>query len=297
MTSEFVIAVVAGLGGMLGWGLADFFVKKTIDAVGDVVSLVWAHVFGSAILAVVVLYSLATGDVTFPIGMREWLLLVFFGALQAAVYIFVYRGFAQGQVAVLSPIFASFSGFVALISIVFFGEVLSGFVLWVLALIFVGVMLLSLDFSALAARKVAFGAPGVREVVIATVLATAWTLYWDKFVGGQDWVTYTFVMYAAMTLVMYAYAKQQRITLRIAVDKSSVWKFLFLIGACEIIAYLAISYGYSATTQTSIVAVLSGAFSLPVIVLARLFLGETPTRAQTVGSIAVIIGVVLLPLI
>ena len=44
MQPELVLAGLAGLGGMMGWGLADFFAKKTIDEIGDVVSLVWAHV-------------------------------------------------------------------------------------------------------------------------------------------------------------------------------------------------------------------------------------------------------------
>jgi drug/metabolite transporter (DMT)-like permease len=103
-------------------------------------------------------------------------------------------------------------------------------------------------------------------------------------------------MYAFMTLVMYVVARARKINLKIAASKSHVWKFLVLIGACEIVAYLAISYGYSATSLTSVVAILSGAFSLPVIVLARMFLNEHPTRVQTMGSIAVILGVILLPL-
>ena len=29
-------------GGMFGWGLADFFAKKTIDKIGDIQTLAWA---------------------------------------------------------------------------------------------------------------------------------------------------------------------------------------------------------------------------------------------------------------
>jgi drug/metabolite transporter (DMT)-like permease len=298
MSPELLIAVIAGLGGMLGWGLADFFAKKTIDEVGDVVSLVWAHIFGTGVLCLIVAYQFFVADsgLGIPSTLSEWSLLALFGALQAAVYLFVYKGFAKGQVAVLSPIFASFSGLVAIASVLFFGEVLSGYVVPVLVLIFIGVILLSLDVRSLAKSGVALAAPGVREVLIATVIATIWTLYWDVFVGGKDWIAYAFVMYAAMTVAMYLYAIQQKINLRVS-HKPTMWKFLFLIGACEIVAYLAISYGYSATSLTSIVAILSGAFSLPVIILARIFLNERPTGMQTLGSIAVILGVVLLPLL
>jgi drug/metabolite transporter (DMT)-like permease len=297
MQPELVIALVAGLGGMLGWGLADFFAKKTIDAVGDVVSLVWAHIFGTLVLAAVALYhyGVAGNEFNMP-DAYEWIWLAFFGVLQAAVYLYVYAGFAKGQVAVLSPIFASFSGLVALASVLFLGEVLGATLLWVLALIFIGVMLSSIDIH-VAIRGSFIMAPGVREVVFATVLATLWTLLWDRFVGGADWIMFTLCMYAFMTLAMYAVARKRSIQLKIPAAQSQVWKFLFLIGACEIVAYLAISYGYSATTLTSVVAVLSGAFSLPVIILARMFLAERPTMTQTIGSCIVILGVILLPLV
>ena len=47
--------------------------------------------------------------------------LAFFGSLQALVYFLLYKGFGKGQVSVLSPTFASFSGFVALASMAYRG--------------------------------------------------------------------------------------------------------------------------------------------------------------------------------
>lgn len=298
MQPELLIALIAGLGGMFGWGLADFFAKKTIDEVGDIVSLVWAHVFGTVALIAIALYQHLTSDVGFASlsDVNLWLYLFFFGALQAAVYLYVYAGFAQGQVAVLSPIFASFSGLVAVASIVFFGEAVSSSLILILLCIFIGVILLSLDFHAIVFRRSVLAAPGVKEIILATVLATVWTLLWDHFIGGADWILYTLVMYASMTLVMYGVARIRKIDLRITSQKAHVWKFLVLIGVCEIVAYLAISWGYSATSLTSVVAILSGAFSLPVIVLARMFLNERPSVTQTIGSVVVILGVILLPL-
>jgi drug/metabolite transporter (DMT)-like permease len=296
MSPELLIAVGAGVGGMLGWGLADFFVKKTVDEVGDVVSAVWAHVFGTVALVIFASWYYFFQQVPLP-SLSGFVVsaLLFFGALQAAVYLFVYVGFAKGQVAVLSPIFASFAGLVALVSILFLGESVSGSVVLVLATIFVGVILCSIDIHA-TIRGSFLAAPGVTEVVAATFLAAVWTLLWDSFVEGADWVAFTVLMYAFMTACMYLYARARHISLRIDAQKNHVWKYLALIGVCEIVAYLAISYGYSATSLTSVVAILSGAFSLPVIILARLFLHERPTRMQSIGSIVVILGVILLPL-
>ena len=111
MEQGLFIAISAGLGGMLGWGLADFFAKKTIDEIGDVATLAWAHIFGTGTLLIIVLYQLLTHQqfIHVPSDVPTWAELLFFGVLQAIVYLLVYRGFGKGQVALLSPIFASFS--------------------------------------------------------------------------------------------------------------------------------------------------------------------------------------------
>jgi len=49
MDNSLAVAILGGLGAMLGWGFADFFAKKTVDRIGDLASLVWAHLFGTAI--------------------------------------------------------------------------------------------------------------------------------------------------------------------------------------------------------------------------------------------------------
>ncbi len=298
MPTELLIAVLAGLGGMLGWGFADLFAKKTIDQIGDVVSLAWAHIFGTIALFLVFIFKImsSTQKVTIPHSLPTWGLLLFFGALQAVVYLFVYKGFGKGQVAVLNPVFASFSGLVAVFSIVFFGEIVSGGLVFSLAIIFLGLLLLNIDIQALKSRRLNFiRVPGFKEVGLATLFATFWTLFWDKFVSGQDWLLYALLMYVFMTIVILIVAKIKKIKMLFA--NPSMWKFLILIGVCEVVAYVAISLGYSKTTFTSVVALLSGAFSLPTIIMARVFLKEKVTRAQTVGGFVIIIGIILLALL
>jgi drug/metabolite transporter (DMT)-like permease len=297
MEHTLLIAILAGLGGMLGWGLADLFAKKTIDTIGDIVSLAWAHIFGTIVFGIAALYQVCIRGqaLNFPHELHGWLLLCFFGVLQAAVYLLVYKGFAKGQVSVLNPIFASFSGIVAIVSVIFLGEVVSGYMPVALVVIFIGVLLLSIDISALKARTLNFIVPGFKEVALATLLASFWTLSWNAFIGGADWLAYAFSMYAFMTAAILLYAKIGRI--KLAVPVPGMWKFLVLIGACETVAYLAISLGYSLTDKTTVVALLSGAFSLPTIILARAFLKEKVSAAQTIGGIVVIIGIILLSLL
>ena len=225
----------------------------------------------------------------------EWAGLVFFGTLQMIVYWFVYEGFGKGQLAILNPVFASFTGLVALISIVFFGEQASVFRLVSLLVIFAGVILISTDPTALGLRRIKLNhVPGLKEVGLGTILAAVWTLSWAKFVNGQDWLSYALFMYTFMTIAAYVFSRFMKVKLEVV--KSNLFVFLALIGIGEVIAYLAISMGYSATPLTSVVALISGAFSLPTIVLARIFLKEKVTNVQTIGTLVIIFGIIFLSL-
>ena len=298
MNNELAIALGAGLGGMLGWGLADFFAKKTIDRIGDVTSLTWGHIFGSIALVLFAFYEHFSRGYVFaaPRSGSVWIFLIAFGILQAVVYLFVYKGFGKGQVAVLNPVFSSYSGIVAILSVVVFGEVVSKGLVVTLVLVFLGIILLSLDLAGLRNKKLNFlHIPGLREVGIATVLAAIWTLFWSKLVEGQDWLSFTLLMYVFMTITLLVVCRARKISLRNI--PNDVWKFLVLIGVCEIIAYLAITMGYSATSKTSVIALLSGAFSLPTILLARVFLKEKIGATQTAGTVLIIIGIMFLSLV
>ena len=58
-------------------------------------------------------------------------------------------------------------------------------------------------------------------------------------------------------------------------------------------AFAAVTYAFSATTHTSIVAVLSSTFSLPTLVLARLFLRERLATTQKLAAGVIITGIAL----
>lgn len=297
MQQELLIAILTGLIAMFGWGFAEFSTKKSVDKVGTISSLVWAHVFGSIIIFFFILldFFIFNHKIILPANLFEWLGLAFFGILQTLVYYFAYKGFEKGQVALLSPIFASFAGLVALVSVVFLGEVLKVNLIFALIFIFIGILLLNLDINGLKAKQIRIiGAPGVKEVGIATIFATFWTLGWDKFTGGKEWAIYAFFMFIFMTLSALGLSKIKKVDL--SKVQPGIWKYLWFIGLGEAGAYLAISLGYASTSFTSVIAILSGASSLPTIILARIFLKEKLALIQLIGSLIVIIGIFFLSL-
>ncbi len=295
MHAELIVAVLAGMGGMFGWGFSEFGAKKSVDDIGAISSLVWAHVFGTVILfALLIARSSFTHEsVYFPTDSGVWLGLIFFGALQAAVYYFAYKGFGEGEVSILSPIFASFAGLVALLSVLVFGEILSVGMVPALVIIFGGVILMNLDLGRFRTAGVRIKAvAGLKAILVATALATIWTLGWNTFSGTQDWIVYTTFMFVFMTLAAFGMARLAKVNLMEV--KPRAWKFLWLIAVGEVVAYLAITLGYANTSYTSVVAILSGASSLPTILLARIFLKEQMTKTQAVSCVVIIAGIVIL---
>lgn len=298
MKHELLIAALAGLGGMLGWGFSEFATKKSVDKIGAISSLVWAHVFGTIILFSLLFIKLfiVHTPIIFPSHVTDWLGVLFFGTLQTIVYYFGYKGFEKGEVSILSPIFASFTGLVALFSVLVFGEVVRVSLVPALVLIFGGVILINLDIESLRTGRIRIkGVAGLKEIIIATLLATIWTLGWDKFTGNKDWMVYTTFMFVFMTLSAFLIARFNKVDLLRAT--SGVWKFLWLIAIGEVVAYLAITLGYSSTTHASVVAILSGASSLPTILLARIFLKERMSTTQTIASLIIIAGIVFLSIV
>lgn len=294
MDSQLFIAIIAGVAGMLGWGLADFFAKKTIDKVGDLVTLAWAHVYG-VVLVVSLVFARSYGEgkaISLPQQNTEFLALAFFGALQALVYYYAYKAFGKGKLAILNPVFSSYSGFVVLLSVFVFGEVLLTKQFYALLVVFVGIIIMNLDYELFKLKKLKLAKlPGMKEMLTAVALATVWTVLWGNFVSGKDWLVYAAIMYVFMSITILLICIFQRAKLNVL--NGYTWKYFFLIGFTEVIAYVGVSFGYGLSSHTSIVAVLSAAFSLPTFILAYIFLKERVNVFQILGALSVVAGVVL----
>jgi drug/metabolite transporter (DMT)-like permease len=274
---------------MFGWGFADFFAKKTIDQIGDLTTLLWSQAVGVAPLVVV---FAITRNLP-AMGWLEGVYLVLFGITSALSYLPLYNGFGKGQLSLLSPIFASYAAVVVLISVFVFGESISAFVWIALAIVFAGVLVISTDPQALS--KVFRGRnptarAGVKEVVGALTVYSVWLVLLDRFLGHRDWVLFLLVIRTVSALTLVAYA---RITKREVAAGAKMLPALSLIGVCDVGAYSAVAYGFSASSQTGVIAVLSSTFSLVTLALAYVFLRERITTLQKLSAAAILGGIAL----
>jgi drug/metabolite transporter (DMT)-like permease len=296
MQSELLLAVLAGLGGMFGWGFADFFAKKTIDKIGDVTTLFWGQLLGMLPLFILFFFN-----PTIPtLSNLSWLYVLVLGVWSGLSYIPTYIAFGKGKVSLLSPIFATYAVVVAILSAVFFDEIIPYSRQAAFLVVFIGVLLINgnpRDIWLLVTGKKSRedGIKGLPEILLAVCLYSLWLIAFDQFIGGMSWVLILLVIRIFSSLALYFYARSTN--RKIAFADKSIWKYVILIGVFDVAAFAFVAYGFSATPYVSIVAMLSGAFSVPTMILGRVFLKEQATILQTIGSLVVIAGIMLVALL
>jgi drug/metabolite transporter (DMT)-like permease len=294
---ELGIAILAGLGGMLGWGLSDFLAKDTIDRIGDVPTLVWGQIIGIAPL----LLLLAFRPTGVDFERQDILILPVMGIWSGLSYVPTYVAFGKGKVSLLSPIFASYAVVVVLISAFLSRETIPGTRLPAMALVFVGILLITGDpreFIVTVRGSRAMRSTEVRgltEILTAVLLYSIWLIALDELLSGRDWVSLLLVIRICSSLALVIFARFTR--RRINLPSFQVLRPLCLIGLFDVAAFASVSYGFSATSLVSVVAMLSSAFSLPTMVLARAILKERSTPYQLGGSLLVVLGIVLIPIL
>jgi len=290
--NPYSIALLAGLSGMLGWGIADFFAKKTIDKIGDLKTLIGSQIIGGLFLLV---YFLLTKQ-AFPAVTGTMVLCVSaLALLDGAGYLLLYRAFQKGVVSVVSPIAASAAGFSVLIAVFLFKESLSVYGFIGVSMIFLGILITSADFGDLKKNfsKVNLN-NGIPEAIAVVVFIGLWFPLWDKFVEGKDWLFWLIVLKLIMGIMLCAYFYITNRGKNLIRGYTSVITILIPVAVLDAFAYLGTTWGYSATTNTtSLITVIANAYSIPTIILAYGFLNERIRRQQAWGIACILGGIVV----
>lgn len=295
---ELYMAITAGLGGMFGWGLADFFAKKTVGKIDATRTLLWMQFFGIIPLCIYLIFNWELARITPPIIF--FLLLLGIGNVSA--YLLFYRGLEKGLVSILSPVFASQAAVAVLVSAFFFKETIEP-VRWIgLTCSFLGIVMVSFQFQGLkelSGKKLTKGLP---EVLAGMLIFGFFFPVWDWFLKyqGQGWVlstiTLRIIAMVFLTILIYIVARRKKIQPKIKPEEKNVWTWLILIGLFDALASLFAAWGYRFTTMTSVVIIFSAAFPLPTIILARIFLKEKLALNQVIGVAAIVGGLIILAL-
>jgi len=287
-----MIALIAGLTGMLAWGVADFFAKKTIDQIGDIKTLIASQFIGGSFLTIYFLIK----NLSIPsITLNIFVYILILAVLDSIGYLLLYKAFQKGVMSIVSPIAASAAGFSVIVSFLIFKEKITSSGLMGIILIFLGILVTFTDIKDL--KKNLFKSnlkAGVLEALGVMVFLGLWFVLWDNFISGKEWIFWLlilkFLMGILLSIYFYFTSKGENL---FTGYKPVIW-ILIPVAILDVVAYLGTTWGYSVSSNTTgLITVLSNAYSVPVIILSYIFLKERVTIQQFVGICCIILGIIV----
>lgn len=289
-----LISVLAGLGGMFGWGTSDFLANQSSEKIGHFKTFFWSQVAGLALVGIICLFVLPT----FSFSPLLILLLLVSGIGYALGYLFFYKGFEIGNVSVVSAVINLQNIFVIGIAFFLFGQRITGIQVPALLLLLVGVTLVSVNPNDLRKGKVSL-VIGVRETLIAAVLFGVF--FWpvnQYIVQRTDWLAVNLLTKFIAISTVYLISrinKKDEVALPKKLRTFKAFYPIAAVGILEAIGVLSVSGGLS-VGNAIIINPVASALTVVTVGLAIIFLKERITRTQAFGILATVVGIVMIGL-
>jgi drug/metabolite transporter (DMT)-like permease len=156
------IEIVAAIGAMFAWGFGDFIIQQGTRKIGDVETLAWIGVLGSIGLAPFIWH-----DLSLVATESNFLILLLLGIVSFLVGIANFEAFKRGKLSVVDVILETELPIAVLLGIFFFRDSLSFLEVILVALVFVGIILIAAEPDQI--RKRHFIEKGAVLALIAAV--------------------------------------------------------------------------------------------------------------------------------
>jgi drug/metabolite transporter (DMT)-like permease len=205
----------------------------------------------------------------------------------------LYRAFAIGPIAVVSPVVASYAALTVILIVIFLGERLTTGQSLAIGVTFVGVAVASTDIREL--RKT-LGRPteGVRIGFFATLGFAVWSAIFAVGVRETDGLALIVVQRAFSVVLLALFVIARGISLRPLVERRA-FALISATGVLDtganVLLALGIALGYASFVMTG-----SGAYPLIPALLAILVLRERLAPNQYIGVAVLVAGLVALGL-
>jgi transporter family protein len=285
--SVIIQSILAGLGGMFGWGLYDYFGGLFSKRIGNFKTLFWSQLAGLVFaLLLIVVFAI---NLNIPIGIAVLILVA--SILYAVAYLLFFKGFELGNVSIISATMNLWAVFTMLFAFIFLGQRLSTFQFLGVLMIMAGVALVSLKRSDVKDNNIKL-LSGVKETIFAALL---FGIFWNiSEIISEDigWLSTTLFVKVGVVLFMLLFCLLINRELSIAKTTSKIKMMILCAGFLEAGAVACVNWGLT-IGDAILVAPISSALSLVTITMAVIFLKEKITKIQGFGMVIVIGGIVL----
>jgi transporter family protein len=285
--STAIVSILAGLGGMFGWGIYDFLGGVYAKQIGPFKSLFWSQLAG--LISVLLLIFVFTISLNVPILII--ILLPIAAIVYSAGYLFFFKGFEIGNVSMVAATMNLWAVFTMLFAFIFMGQRLSVIQSLGVLMIIIGVTLASLNWSDIRNQKFQLSA-GVKETVLG---AFFFGVFWNisEVISEEiGWLLTTVIVKFGIILflLLYSFLIKQKLDLTKAGAQT---KFMVvLMGIIEAAAVAIVNYGLT-IGDAILITPIASALSIVTITLAIIFLKDKVTRLQSLGIMTAISGIIV----
>jgi len=286
--SPIFLSILAGLGGMFGWGTSDFFAGLFSKKIGHFKTFFWSQAAGLVFAALLIFFFAASFNIPTLMAVLLPVATIFY----AAAYLFLYKGFEIGNISIVSATINLWAVFTVLFAFIFLGQRLSGLQFFGVAMIVVGVTLVSLKWSDIKNQNL-YLLKGVKETVTAAFLfGIFWNLS-DVITSEIGWLPTTIFVKIGVILFLLLFSLFVKRELSIAKTTTQTKLMVALVGILEAAAVASVNWGLT-IGDVILVTPIASALTIVTITMALVFLKEKVTKVQGLGIITAVAGIVLI---
>ncbi len=284
------IAILAGAGAALGFGISDYLAVKPLRELGYYRVTAYLLLFSTLTILPFLFYTgLATHASGFILALAALMSLLLF-----AGFILTYRSFIQGNLSINATIAGSYPALTVVVAVLFLGDKLTTGQIAPLVAVLLGVVLVSTKFSGLKAKK-KLVAKGVENAMVASVIFSITSLFSGVYTA--------IVGFALMSIMgrsigsasgfVASYATKQDLR----PPKRKLLIQIILAGIMDAFGVLCWLYGvYVAPSNLPIVVGVAGFAGGVSVICALIALRERPEPKQWIGIALTVLGVIALAL-
>ena len=285
--SAVIQSILAGLGGMIGWGLYDFFGGLFSKQIGNFKTFFWSQLAGLVFASLLTVFFATNLNIPTSTAF----LIPVASILYAVAYLLFFRGFELGNVSIISATMNLWAVFTMLFAFIFLGQRLSTLQFLGVLMIIAGVVLVSLKWDDIKGQNIKI-LSGIKETVLAALLFGVFWIFSEIISEKIGWVSTTLLVKVGVVLFMLLFSLLIKRELGIAQVAPKVKLLILFAGVLEAVAVASVNWGLT-IGDVILVTPISSALSIVTIAMAVIFLKEKITKLQGFGMIMVITGIVL----
>lgn len=280
------LAILLAFGAMIGWGVGDFLIQKTIKQVGWLETMWWIYVGSFIFLLPFVIKYLAS------VSFSDFVILAILGLttfLGAATH---FKALDVGKLSVVEIILSFELPLTIVFGVVFLRNTLSLYQVGLIILLFSGVILLSIDFNRTRRHWLWYFWEKRRIILekgIILAIATAALLSLTNFftaVGAArlDPLLVIWLSWALGGLICLGYLKYKGKLSRTIRDGRHYWRLILITTVIDIAAWLAFTYSLAYGEELAVVTAVSESYIVIAMLLGLWFNKEKIRGWQYVGA-------------